>query len=504
MRRMCTQWLLLATTALALTSCSKSTESTSSRPSGAGGGGGGFDSYQSTITDSAADVAEAPSEPAAPEAPAPPPPPAPTAPMAMPSRVTTETRETSVGGVVNTRTTKTTSEPVAMPMNVPPPIFEPPMPPVQKRRQPDAQSGLLTAGDYDDLLNPRAYANYASGFLQGSGADLPFVDTRSRISVKVMGSDGRPVPFAKVSIRRRPGPLVLTTAADGVVSFYPAFDKVSGRTSVAVTSSAGAATGVIDVAKGPQNVALKVAGRAAQVSQLDIALVVDTTGSMGDEMEYLHAEIDSIVRRVRRNAGNVDIRIGLIAYKDDGDEYVVKSYGMGRNPTFVSNTLETLGAGGGGDMPEAVDQAMKAAEQLQWRPNAVKAMLLVADAPPHDEKMAETLSSTGRLRGRGVQIVPVAASGVDDKAEYVMRTMAAMTQGRYIFLTDDSGVGDPHVVPQVSCYLVTHLDGLIARVVAGMVTGRRVEPRQSDVIREVGDYRNGRCSTENVRNSNQN
>ena len=89
--------------------------------------------------------------------------------------------------------------------------------------------------------------------------------------------------------------------------------------------------------------------------------------------------------------------------------------------------------------------------------------------------------------------MPVAASGVEESAQYVMRTMAALTQSRYIFLTDDSGVGNPHAEPDVACYVVSRLDQLIARVLAGLAEGRRIEPAQGEVIRVVGDYDRGRC-----------
>lgn len=408
-------------------------------------------------------------------------------------RSTTETRETSIAGIIRTKTTRTTNERVAVPVPALPPVVERPLD--RGAQQPPVQSGLLTAGDYDDLLNPRAYAAYASTVLQAAGRDLPFVDTRSRISLKVTGSDGRPVPFARVTVQRRGAPLALTSTTDGVVSFYPAFDKVAGRARVSVTSLAGSAATTVDVDRGPQNIGISLARTAPAVGALDLALVIDTTGSMGDEISYLQAELDAIVARIRRNAGNVDIRVGLVAYKDVGDEYVVKSFGMARG-NAARNALATLEAGGGGDMPEAVDQAMTAASRLPWRQDAVKVMLLVADAPPHDERLATTLAATQELRTRGVQIVPVAASGVDDTAQYVMRTMSAMTQGRYVFLTDDSGVGNPHAEPQVSCYLVTRLDGLVARIVASFVTGRRVEPRPEDIIRQVGQYNHGRCAGE--------
>ena len=73
-------------------------------------------------------------------------------------------------------------------------------------------------------------------------------------------------------------------------------------------------------------------------------------------------------------------------------------------------------------------------------------------------------------------VPPAAASGVADKAEYVMRAMAAATQSRYTFLTDDSGIGNPHAEPTVDCYVVTRLDSLVTRVLTSLVRGERVEP----------------------------
>jgi hypothetical protein len=183
----------------------------------------------------------------------------------------------------------------------------------------------------------------------------------------------------------------------------------------------------------------------------------------------------------------------VILYRDDGDKYVVRSVPLTADVNAVRSMLMQQGADGGGDMPEAMDQAMAAATRLQWRPDAAKALLLVTDAPPHDEHVSVTLARAGQLREAGVQVVSVAASGVDDTAQYVLRTMAAMTQGRYIFLTDDSGVGNSHAEPDVACYLVTRLDQLLARVLGGIATGQRIEPRPSDVIRRVGSYNLGRC-----------
>jgi len=74
-----------------------------------------------------------------------------------------------------------------------------------------------------------------------------------------------------------------------------------------------------------------------------------------------------------------------------------------------------------------------------------------------------------------------------------MRNMAHLTKGRYLFLTDDSGIGNAHAEPTVDCYVVTHLDGLVTRVLDGLITGERQEPDSDDIIRQVGNYQSGRC-----------
>lgn len=401
-------------------------------------------------------------------------------------KVTSKKHEWNVGGIISGRTETTTFEPI-------------PAPPVGTERQfapeqePALQAGLLTAGDVDDLLNPAQYAEYAGRFLQQQGSNLPFVDTRTRVTIKVVDSRGRPVPFARAEVRRNGGVLRLITAVDGTTSFFPRFDQVPQQTAVSVLSSAGSAQRSFSFT-GTRLVQVSLPGSTAGPSAMDLALVIDTTGSMGDEMAYLGAELQEIVTRLQRNAGQLDLRIGVILYRDDGDAYVVRSVPLTADINTIKALLEQQKAEGGGDMPEAMDQAMAAATHLQWRTGAAKALLLVTDAPPHDDALAASLQATEQLRKSGVQIVPVAASGVDATAQYVLRTMAAMTQGRYIFLTDDSGIGEEHAEPDVSCYLVSRLDQLLARVLAGIATGKRVEPRPGDVVRTVGTYDRGRCA----------
>ena len=111
----------------------------------------------------------------------------------------------------------------------------------------------------------------------------------------------------------------------------------------------------------------------------------------------------------------------------------------------------------------------------------------------HRSRARDYLGAAGRLATRQVQVFGLGASGVADEAEALMRQAAVMTGGRYLFLTDDSGVGQAHAEPRVACYRVTALTGLVTRVLASELTGRRVEAAPREIIREVGRYRGGRC-----------
>ncbi len=84
-------------------------------------------------------------------------------------------------------------------------------------------------------------------------------------------------------------------------------------------------------------------------------------------------------------------------------------------------------------------------------------------------------------------IYPVAASGVEDKAEYVMRLSAMLTQGNYCFLTDDSGVGSAHAEPHIPDYFVQRLNHLMIRLIRSELVGRRIQPEPGRILRTVGD-----------------
>lgn len=452
--------------------------------------------------------------------PPPPPPPPPPLPMAPPAPAYVSAGEVSEVIVTGSRTSspalespspvtaisadEVSAERSAAPsvpgssadVRVAPPYFPRPYP----RPQPQPQSGILTAGEHDDLLNPELYAAYVnrSGALGQEVRSLPRVDTTRVVTVKVNDRSGQPIPFVDVVVTCSDGNIItMATQADGSAVFFPGLDRLSERITVTARKAgwtiADARPVLVDNAAGGQMVGLTANQAATKVSKLDLMLVVDTTGSMGDEINYLQSELRSIISAITAKHRNLDIRIGFVFYRDLGDEYVTRTVVFDRDVGRVQGALARQNANGGGDYPEAMDQALIRAVGQDWRPDAVKSLLLVADAPPHDQLFGRTWQAAEAARAKRIHITPVAASGVADKAEYAMRAMAAATQSRYLFLTDDSGVGNPHAPPAIDCYLVTKLDALVRRVIDSQISGRRIEPEDQEIIRSVGKYDAGKC-----------
>jgi len=320
--------------------------------------------------------------------------------------------------------------------------------------------------DYDDILNPELFKLYVDEMLQDKfkGHNLPYVDTKNRIDIHVVDSDGKDFPLADISLKDNQGEkeLKLRTGANGMSYIYPNYDEIAPDHVLSVTVDAFETVDTeMDseiIAEGGR-ITVSVDAKSRPIDKVDLLLTFDATGSMGDEMRYLKAEFEAIVEEISLRHPHIDMRHGLIVYRDKGDEYVVKDFPFTDDLGRFQNALNKQKATGGGDMPEAMHTALQRGLTLDWREDALKVNLLVADAPPHNNKIYETWDAGIASRNLGIHIVPLAGSGVDKTAEYMMRNMAHLTKGRYLFLTDDSGIGNAHAEPTVDCYVVTHLDG---------------------------------------------
>ena len=359
------------------------------------------------------------------------------------------------------------------------------------KRQPNrhAQSGTLTAGSFDDHERFEDYQQFLSEAMQRDVHEvLPRVERGHRVVIMVVDSQSRPLGDARVVVRQ-PGSqatlLDVTTAADGR-AFFMGDRGEAGEFEVSITPPDGSSsiTETIDGKQSPCRMTLPEAVPRLP-RQLDLALVVDTTGSMRDELEYLKAEIDDIAETIHRMFPNVDQRYALILYRDRSDAYVTRCHDFTGSLSEFRSTLAAQGAQGGGDYPEAMHLALEQAGKLAWRDrDTARVLFLVGDAPPHDQFAGRTIEAAEDLRKQCVRVFPTAASGVQMKAEFIMRVAAFLTQGKYLFLTDHSGVGNPHAKPHVPDYQVEHLNRLMIRMIASELAGRNLAAKEVVAIEQ--------------------
>ena len=176
---------------------------------------------------------------------------------------------------------------------------------------------------------------------------------------------------------------------------------------------------------------------------VEVAFVLDTTGSMGPLIEGAKRKIWSIATAIVDTNPNAEIRMGLVAYRDIGDEFVTKTFNLTTDIQDLYANLLELKAHGGGDWPESVNEALEVGvTKLAWTqgPEIRRIMFLVGDAPPHmdykqDTKYPDVIRTA---RDRGIVVNAVQAGGARD-TERVWREIAQRGDGRYIPIPQDGG-----------------------------------------------------------------
>ena len=330
----------------------------------------------------------------------------------------------------------------------------------------------MTAGRVDDNADFSAYLQ----FRQRTQVAHRDRDVSERHLLQVRDARGVAVPDAEVAVQAANGAAMWArTDAGGRAWLHPnAFDP-SGSTvyEIAVRKDGRHGTGFL---RRGQKSAIELvldAAAAPQRARLDLVFLVDATGSMGDEIGKLKSSLRTIAREVAQLPSRPDTCFGLVAYRDRGDDFLLRRHDFTNDLGAFQAVLNALRADGGGDYPEAMNEALhETVHRLSWRGSgATRMVVLLADAPPHvdhggpqyDDDMMAAL-------GKGIKVFAVGASGLDTQGEYIQRQIAQYTGGSFVFLTyrdahrPGSGPGR-ETVHDVNNYSVETLDRLIVRLV---------------------------------------
>ncbi len=169
---------------------------------------------------------------------------------------------------------------------------------------------------------------------------------------------------------------------------------------------------------------------------IEVCFVLDTTGSMSGLVEGAKARIWSIASEIARLSPRPDVSFCLTGFRDRGDEYVTRLTAMTADMDRIHADLTAFRAEGGGDTPEAVNQALyETITNIGWSPgdDVIKVIYLTGDAPPHmdytDEPALEEILALARQRGIVVNAIQC---GVDSATRRIWQAIARSgDEGRY-------------------------------------------------------------------------
>ena len=178
--------------------------------------------------------------------------------------------------------------------------------------------------------------------------------------------------------------------------------------------------------------------------RIEIAFVLDTTGSMGGLIAGAKEKIWSIANQIASGKPRPDVFMALVPYRDKGDAYVTKVYALTSNLDQVHADLTGFRADGGGDTPENVNQALHdAIHKLQWsnEDTVVRIIYLVGDCPPHNEY--QDVPTYDKLAKAAIEkgiYVNTILCGNNSTAKKIWQEIARRAEGDFIQIAQDGAV----------------------------------------------------------------
>jgi hypothetical protein len=181
------------------------------------------------------------------------------------------------------------------------------------------------------------------------------------------------------------------------------------------------------------------------LSQVDLAFIVDTTGSMGSFIQTARQQRTAMLQAATSAAPlPIDLRLGIVEYRDHPPQersFVARTHPFEGDLRKVQKVIAGLQVAGGGDGPEAVFDGLAAAcRDLTWRRHACRLAVLIGDWPPHGVGCAgdgfrngcpcglDTASTTALLEQHGVTLY---ALGLTNHVKDSFTPLAVWTGGDY-------------------------------------------------------------------------
>ena len=306
----------------------------------------------------------------------------------------------------------------------------------------------VTASSYSGLragfVDDNKQFNYFLNFLEKYNRRVTSfpIDITERIILNIKDGQGKSLPDAKITIFAGKDTLESGLSySDGRYLFFPTeYDKRISEYRLEVEYS-GITEEVMIYRQGKREIDISMANIQKASSEnipLDILFVLDTTGSMGEEIKRLRNSIEIINLNISEISPTPDIRYGMVLYRDIEDAYITKIIPLNDTLPKFQQQLFMVTSDGGGDKPENMQAALDdALNKINWRENGVKLAFIITDAPPHlDYKQDYTyVNAVHDAKRKGIKLFSIGTGGLPLDGEYVLRQISQYTFANYVFLT---------------------------------------------------------------------
>jgi Mg-chelatase subunit ChlD len=316
------------------------------------------------------------------------------------------------------------------------------------RRPAPPESGGLKAGFADDNQQFNYFLNFLDQYKFSVNSYA--YDISERIHLILEDKDGKSLPNVAIKIFDRNESRLLDegkTYADGSYFFYPSEVAAKDKTFNVGYTVDNIYQTIVVKRHGPRKITIQ-ADKPRKLSDrtpVDIVFILDTTGSMGEEIKRLIATIDLIHMNLSALSNQTLIRFGLVLYRDKDDKYRTQVVPLTADIDAFRGALEQVKAGGGGDTPEDLQAALfKAMRHVEWNEDGLRLGFVITDASAHlDYGQRYTyISAALEAKKKGIKLFTVGTGGLGISGEYMLRQISQLTYAKYLFLTYGKETGE--------------------------------------------------------------
>lgn len=325
----------------------------------------------------------------------------------------------------------------------------------------------LTAGEIHDFSKYQLWQKYIQNEFQ-TEVSKSNLQTGNRYSIEVMNHENYVIPFAHIILSKNEK-IIWQSITDntGKAELWDIGNQASKDLTLTITIDEITTTIKNPKAWDKGINRIKISKKCVdKVIPIEISLVIDATSSMSDEIDYLKTDITSIIKNFKSEFEN-RIKFSSVFYKALENKNNITSIDFTDNEEEISTYFSIQKADGGGD--EAVVLGLKESiHNLSWsNENTHKLLFIFLDEPQimNDSVRISLMNVFMEASRKGIRIIPIICSGKEKLLEYKMRLAALLTNGTYLFLTDDSGIGDKHMTPTADAYEVYSMNELITKVI---------------------------------------